>query len=168
MNCACGCGAEIEPSNHPHVSRPKRYREGHHSRVGVFALCTVCGQRALARKLCSRHYERLMKYGSPTGQPQRPTATERFAAKLSINPETGCWEWTGQLNRHGYGRFSVDDKLTYAHRFAYAMAKGAIPDELELDHLCRNRRCANPFHLEAVTRIENMRRGDYAPGKARK
>lgn len=166
--CACGCGAEITPSKQPHASRPKRYRTGHNSRRGTHSSCRVCGRIAIARDLCSRHYERLRLYGSPEGRPLRQTPTERFAAKLSISPTSGCWEWTGQVNAFGYGRFVVDRAMTYTHRFAYVMAKGAVPDGLEIDHLCRNRRCANPFHLEAVTKAENNRRGAYGAGKVRR
>ena len=74
----------------------------------------------------------------------------------------------------GYGQFELGGgsrqkrNRTYAHRFAYEQAKGAIPDGLEIDHLCRNRRCVNPDHLEAVTHQENQRRsGPYRPRKYR-
>lgn len=69
--------------------------------------------------------------------------------------DDGCWEWTGSHDREGYGRFQHNA----AHRAAYERLIGPIPPGLVIDHLCRNRGCQNPAHMEAVTIGENARRG---------
>lgn len=72
--------------------------------------------------------------------------------------ENGCWQWVG-MARKGYGMFHRNGKKVSAHRFVYEQTKGSIPAGLELDHLCKNKGCVNPDHLEPVTRKENVRRG---------
>lgn len=74
--------------------------------------------------------------------------------------EGDCRLWTGSLTNRGYGKIMVKGKPSYSvHRLAYEIAKGPIPDNLEIDHLCNNKRCINPAHLETVTHAENIRRG---------
>ena len=70
----------------------------------------------------------------------------------------GCWEFRSPIDQQGYGQYKANGKMYRAHRFAYTMAVGPIPDGLSIDHLCRNRRCCNPAHLEPVTTAENNRR----------
>jgi hypothetical protein len=89
-------------------------------------------------------------------------ARARFWSKVSPGPTDACWLWHGAVGASGYGNVArkVDGRsYTYlAHRVAYELANGAIPAGLDLDHLCRNKRCVNPAHLEAVTFLANMRR----------
>ncbi|MFF0736871.1 HNH endonuclease signature motif containing protein [Streptomyces chartreusis] len=83
---------------------------------------------------------------------------ERFWSKVA-EQENGCLTWQAQLSVGGYGVFCVrKPKKMYAHRFAYELLVGPIPDGLELDHLCRNRSCLNVCHLEPVTHAENRGR----------
>jgi hypothetical protein len=95
---------------------------------------------------------------------KRPTLRERLLSKAVINWETGCWEWTAHRNGSGYGVIGLPSRKTgSAHRVAYELIHGPIPDGLDLDHLCRVRHCINPAHLEPVTRRENSLRGN-GPG----
>lgn len=96
----------------------------------------------------------------------------RFSAKVAVNQETGCWEWSAGHNQYGYGQFYISRaeardnaviRRMMAHRYAFQMIIGAIPTGLDLDHLCRNRGCCNPLHLEPVTRQENLLRGETIP-----
>ena len=75
----------------------------------------------------------------------------------------GCWNWLGSKSR-GYGYLNFKGKLYLAHRFFYERLKGPIPPGLTLDHLCRNRSCCNPRHLEPVTSGENVLRGESWAG----
>lgn len=84
----------------------------------------------------------------------------RFTDKIKILPN-GCHQWTACTTAAGYGRFRNEDGVTVqAHQYAYCCRHGEIPDGMVLDHLCRNRSCVNPDHLEPVTIGENVRRGD--------
>lgn len=85
-------------------------------------------------------------------------AVERFAAKVAITGD-GCLEWIASVNNSGYGTFATGGGVsTVAHRWSYEHHRGPIPDGLHLDHLCRNRRCVNPDHLEAVPCRVNLLR----------
>jgi hypothetical protein len=86
----------------------------------------------------------------------------RFRDLFAIDPETRCWLWTGWLDRAGYGLVMDDCKKRAAHRVAYELHRGEIPEGLTIDHLCRVPRCVNPDHLEAVTMGENVRRAGPA------
>lgn len=91
-----------------------------------------------------------------TGRP-RVAPEVRFWTKVRLTPT--CWLWTGHTN-HGYGHFWHGTGMVYAHRWAYERLIGPVPEGLQLDHLCRNRACVRPDHLEPVTGRENTLRGE--------
>ncbi len=94
-----------------------------------------------------------------------PQPTIQLFLKHIKVTENECWEWLGHLDKHGYGLFSNNHKSFMAHRYSFSYFIGEIPTGLELDHLCRNPKCVNPDHLEAVTHIENLRRGNTRMNK---
>jgi hypothetical protein len=93
---------------------------------------------------------------------KRPREYPHPVLKLLLNIERHgeCWEWTLSTQRNGYGQISHNGKRIQAHRYAYQLRFGPVPEGLVLDHLCRNKRCVNPEHLEPVTNRENILRGE--------
>lgn len=86
---------------------------------------------------------------------------DKLVGKFTIGDD--CWEWTAGIDGAGYGQLAVQNgegkTSAKAHRLVYELLRGPIPEGLELDHLCRNRRCVKPGHLEPVTHAENVSRG---------
>lgn len=124
--------------------------------------CSIegCPRPLAARGWCHTHYEYWRRTGTPVYVPR--TEQERFWSK--VDKTGGCWLWTGPQagrgfrERKSYGVFSIGERKVYAHRYAYELLVGPIPDDLELDHLCRVKFCVNPAHLEAVTADVNKAR----------
>ena len=87
----------------------------------------------------------------------RRSREELFWAK--VDKTESCWNWTA-TTRNGYGRFNNGGSLVEAHRYAYQLLVGPIAEGRDLDHLCRNRACVNPSHLEPVSRQTNVLRGE--------
>lgn len=94
---------------------------------------------------------------------------ERFWDRIDRRGPDECWPCFGAGNAAGYRRIRLPNKgrVDYAHRVAYELVVGPIPDGLCIDHLCRNRVCCNPAHLEPVTIVENFRRGKEAVARER-
>jgi len=133
--------------------------------VAVIAnTCSVdeCERPAKTRGWCIRHYTCWQRNGSPTAFVRRTyvsgTPQERFES--STTKTDGCWLWTGRMNHGGYGMLSLSGGEVRAHRWAYELFIGPVPDGLVLDHLCRVRHCVNPAHLDPCTIGENVMRGE--------
>jgi isocitrate/isopropylmalate dehydrogenase len=84
---------------------------------------------------------------------------QRFWNKVALPNEQGCMEWMANIQPNGYGSFQLYGSKRLAHRLSYELRVGPIPEGLHIDHLCRNRACIRPDHLEAVTLRENLNRG---------
>lgn len=148
---------------------------------GVTSWCRECKSAYRhARYLANREVElqqaREWHAANPKPSKPRPTREERFWPKVDKDgpvsdhrPDLGpCWLWTAYVDERGYGIFRWESgRSEKAHRSAYLLSVGAIPDGLELDHLCKVRHCVRPTHLEPVTHVENIRRGDYSNNGAR-
>lgn len=89
------------------------------------------------------------------------TVAEKLRDYVAIDPVTGCHIWQRHVAPNGYGQICTPGRIRrIAHRAAYEVAKGPIPDGLQIDHLCKNTRCVNPDHLEAVTQRVNALRSN--------
>jgi hypothetical protein len=107
-----------------------------------------------------------MSYPKTRAKPGEPIEL-RLRRRIAVD-DNGCWIWTGAISSEGYGTIHLDGKCLYAHRVAYEAYIGAIPAGLETDHICRNRACCNPDHLEPVPAQVNNRRGMSPGARARR
>lgn len=118
----------------------------------------------------STHSPRVWKYERATEEPQ--TRAE-FINRTRFDGPNGCWLWTGTLNEGGYGLFHFNrdglHRHLLAHRLALHLSGRPVPQDKVVDHLCRNRQCVNPDHLEIVDTLTNVMRGNgYFAVNARK
>ena len=141
--------------------RPQRCNARPHDTGGnpmppksTILVCTIPDRGTtvhLKRGLCIKHYGRWWRHQS-TADPVRAHPIESFVSRIDF---ADCWLWTGALSKAtGYGSFRSGP----AHRWAYTFFVGPIPTGLQIDHLCRVRRCVNPDHMEPVTIRENLLR----------
>ena len=129
----------------------------------VLPVCLIkgCDGAIVARGWCNAHYTRWRVHGNPLTNLRDVTDEQRFLR--FVDPSGGCWEWRGARMSDGYASFQANGKTTLGHRWSYQNWIGPIPDGLTLDHLCRNRGCVNPAHLEPVSSRENVLRSPTAP-----
>jgi hypothetical protein len=115
------------------------------------------------------HYKRIRLYGDPNATPRfTRDPADRFWKSVEVGHPAGCWWWAAKINTGGYGHFRTGsgtagtEQTHLAHRYAFELLIGPIPVGMQLDHLCRNRACVNPDHLEPVIPGENTRRASAA------
>ena len=128
--------------------------------------CTLggCESKTIARGWCSMHYNRWKTHGDPAVTLYiRGNNEARFWEKVNQDGRApsnapnlgGCWEWTASKHEDGYGEFQLKGKVRKAHRVAYELTHGGIPEGKDIDHRCRNRGCVRPDHLRLVTNKQN-------------
>lgn len=117
-----------------------------------------CDREAKRGSLCPGHRTQRER-----GRPLTPIASRSLDHRLwsKVQKTDTCWLWTASLMSSGYGQINIDRRPHPAHRIAYELANGPIPEGLFLDHLCHVRRCVNPSHLRIVTNKEN---GEHRSG----
>ena len=128
--------------------------------------CSIddCDKKAFGRGWCKMHHNRWLRHGDPlVVLAFRGTPEERLQHYMDRRGDDDCWLWQGSIDkRRGYGVIAVDGKSKRAHRFAYELEYGPIPDDHDIDHHCHDpeicsggiacphRRCCNPRHMLAV------------------
>jgi HNH endonuclease len=129
-------------------------------------LTDPCSQTRLAR--FDRHADTHAPRKRPNQYPPR-TLAERFWAKVdrSAGPD-GCWPWTGARFWFGHGAIKIDGRPWGAHRIAWELTNGPIPDGLQANHRCDNPPCCNPAHLFLGTQLDNVRDMDAKGRRARR
>jgi hypothetical protein len=142
----CRRGHEFTPENTAITSQGSRS-------------CREC-QRTYQREWRKRKREGVCTRTNGLPIPTPPRDGEReWPFWDRVEKTDGCWLWKGKTLKLGYGQLRRGGREILAHRYAYEITHGAIPEGLQIDHICRNRLCVNPAHLEAVTQQENIRRG---------
>lgn len=127
--------------------------------------CTVqdCQRPYKARGWCHTHYEAERRNGRIAVAERLPT-WERFCANVDFFGD--CWQYDPRkISPVGYGIFSVNRQQIGAHRYIWETLVGKIPENMQIDHMCRNRGCVNPDHMEVVTLAENVLRGEGVTAK---
>lgn len=114
-----------------------------------------CGAKHEARGFCHKHYVKWVRQ-NPTARPAPPRSRPEVRFWAKVLKGQNCWEWQADANRRGYGSFRYQGKIVRAHRYAWYLENGEIPDGMEIDHQCRNTRCVRPEHLKVVSRKQNQ------------
>ena len=125
-----------------------------------YCIIDGCDKRRHGHSYCGKHYMRLRRHGDVHATPRFDPPHIRFWRY--VEKTKSCWLWTGALCK-GYGHFMLAQRpavTTKAHRYAFKQLVGPIPDDMTIDHLCLNKACVNPDHMEIVTFSENSKRGN--------
>jgi len=121
--------------------------------------CSVahCTYPHAARGWCLSHWRRWRKYGDPAGGHVRaPGIPISIWFWTQVAKSEGCWLWTGTLDYHGYGRFKLQGKMQLAHRYAWTLKHGPVPDGMCVLHHCDNPPCNRPDHMFLGTQLDNI------------
>lgn len=144
------------------MRKSKLNREGQRLRSLPLFYFSIESPSAATNSLgCDQHWSADMKNDTLIVE-LSASQISKFWTNVAISE--GCWKWQSRLSTGGYGRFRVNGKELAAHRIAFFAAGNDLVDGFVIDHLCRNRSCVNPEHLESVTQQENVRRGDIYKG----
>jgi len=123
--------------------------------------CSIlgCYNHIHKRQWCLIHYTRWMQHRDPLiAIRPNDTLIERCARKIVIDFGTGCWNWIGSCDNKGYGRVGNHIGSGLSHRTMYELHRESIPLDLQIDHLCQNTGCVNPYHMEIVDNATNYSR----------
>jgi HNH endonuclease len=137
---------------------------------GGYCLFPGCPKPHKSRGYCSTHYDRLRKYGDVNANRKCKTPAEQLAEHTEHRPN-GCLEWTGTVNRDGYGRLLVNGRWWLAHRLAWSLANEEDPGRRRVRHTCDNPPCCDARHLVIGSQADNVadmhERGRYVSRKGR-
>lgn len=122
----------------------------------IWHSCHKCGTKRWVRYQNKQPADLICHACKKNGPAPKPLR-QRLLSKIQV--ENGCWVWQGYKCNWGYGRIKVHGQILVVHRVAYEEFIGPIAENLEIDHLCRNRMCINPAHLEPVAHKVNIQRG---------
>lgn len=150
--CSKDCYHESLKGREPHNKGKKNH---------VSKPCKTCGKEIKGEPASVKRRQYCSLSCSGVGN---RVSLDRALSRYRIDEGTGCWLWEGST-RGGYGRVRIEGKMMEAHRASYEKYVGDIPDGLVIDHLCRNRSCINPDHMEPVTNAENIKRGNAGKGQ---
>lgn len=125
-----------------------------------------CERTIRAAGLCDAHYQRLRDSGSVRADdPVQITGDDERRFWSKVHRTEGCWLWVGYVANHGYGVMNIGRRVVYAHRYAWGLIRGEIPPATQIHHLCHERRCVNPDHLELMSAATHARhhQREHAP-----